>query len=48
MSVDGALTRLLCIRRQNIVEATVYPWTEPCRGYCVSLDRALSKLLCIR
>ena len=41
MSVDGALSRLLCVRRQSIVESTVYPWTEHCRGYCESVDRTL-------
>ena len=41
MSVDRALSRLLRVRGQNIVEATMCPWTEHCRGYCVSVDRKL-------
>ena len=45
MSVDGTLSRLLFVRRQNIVEATVCPWTEHCRVYCVSVDGAFSRLL---
>ena len=41
MSVDRALSSLLCIRGRSIVEATVYPWTQLCRGYSESVDRAL-------
>ena len=38
MSVYRALSRLHSVRGQSIVEATVYPWTQPCQGYCVSVD----------
>ena len=48
MSVDIALSRLLCVRGQSIVEATVCPWKEHCRGYCISVDIPLSMLLCNR
>ena len=40
--------RLLCVRGQSIVEATGYPWTEHCRGNCMSVDIALSMQLCVR
>ena len=46
MSVDRALSRLLFVRGQSIVDDTVCLWTEQCRCYCLSVDRALSKLHC--
>ena len=41
VSVDIALSKILYIRGQSIVEANVCPWTEHSRGYCVSVDKTL-------